>query len=444
MDEDITRRGFIAGAAALGAAGMAGGLAACSSDDSDGASGSDGTTDTTAKSTTTAQQTQKLPKPEDAPFDHVVVVMMENRSFDALLGWLPGADGKQAGLTYTDTKGDTYDTWPLAPDWNGCSMQDPFHFSAAVAKQFNDGKIDGFLTSQPVGDKFPLGYYTDEDLPILAKLATSYTTFDNYFSAMLGPTWPNRFYQLSATTDVFETGNFPKEGEERPSALDLAIFDRLMEKDLTSKYYSPGEPMTLLYQSKKYDSLTVPYEEFLKDAKDGKLPHVSFVDPDYTAEAELKGLSNDFHAYGDVRAGDAFLAEVHDAIKNSPQWDRTIMVINFDEHGGFFDHVVPPKVEDDTVVDGPVPDLKNLGFRVPAIVVSPFAPDKIETDGPYEHTSILKMIEWRWGLEPMTVRDAQAKNLAEALDFSKRRDPVDLPDVPKPDVHACDNPDHVG
>jgi phospholipase C len=145
-----------------------------------------------------------------------------------------------------------------------------------------------------------------------------------------------------------------------------------------------------------------------------------------------------------VRAGDAFLAEVHDAIVNSPQWDRTVMVINFDEHGGFFDHVVPPPVEDNTVVDGPVPNLKNLGFRVPAIVVSPFAQDKIETDGPYEHCSVLKMIEWRWGLEPMTVRDEKAKNLAEALDFSKRRDPVKLPDVPKPDVHACNNPDHVG
>jgi phospholipase C len=260
---------------------------------------------------------------------------------------------------------------------------------------------------------------------------------------MLGPTWPNRFYQLCATTDVFETGDFPKEGAERPSKLDLAIFDRLTEGGLTSAYYSPGEPMTLLFESKKYDGLTHPYEDFLKAAKDGTLPNVSFVDPNYTAEAELRGLSNDFHAYGDVRAGDAFLAEVHDAIANSPQWGKTVMVINFDEHGGFFDHVVPPPVEDDTVVGAPVPNLKNLGFRVPAIAVSPFAPEKIETDGPYEHCSVLKMIEWRWGLDPMTVRDEKAKNLAEALDFSAHRKPVKLPDVPQPDIHACINPDHV-
>jgi phospholipase C len=438
IDDDGTRREFIVGAAAVAVAGL--GVAACSSDD-DGTSTSPD--DDAKKSTTTAQQVQKLPEPDKAPFDHVVVVMMENRSFDALLGWLPGADGKQAGLTYARKDGEEFDTWRLAPDFQGCSMQDPFHFSAAVAEQFNDGKIDGFLTSHPENDLFPLGYYTDEDLPILAKLATSYTTFDNYFSSMLGPTWPNRFYQLCATTDVFETGDFPKEGAERPSKLELAIFDRLNDAGITSAYYSPGEPMTMLFQSKKYDALTRPYEEFLEHAKEGTLPHVSFVDPNYTAEAEFTGLSNDFHAYGDVRAGDEFLAEVHDAIANSPQWDKTVMVINFDEHGGFFDHVVPPPVEDDTVVGAPVPNLKNLGFRVPAIVVSPFAPDKIETDGPYEHCSVLKMIEWRWGLEPMTVRDEKAKNLAEALDFSKRREPATLPDVAKPEIHACVNPNHV-
>lgn len=434
--EDVTRRRFVAGAAALGvAAAGAGALAACGSDDE---------TSSNSGSTTTAAGGGTLPDPAKAPFDTVVVVMMENRSFDTLLGWLPGADGKQAGLSYVDKNGKSQETWHLAPDYTGCSMQDPFHFSQAVAEQFNDGKIDGFLTSQEPGDLFPIGYYTDKDLPILAKLATSYTTFDNYFSSMLGPTWPNRFYQLCATTDVMETGDYPKPGQPRPSKLELAIFDRLMEKDLTSAYYSPGEPMTGLFQSKKYDSLTKPYEQFLEHAKAGTLPNVSFVDPDYTAEAELKGTSNDFHAYGDVRAGDAFLAEVHDAIRNSPQWDRTVMVINFDEHGGFYDHVLPPKVEDDTVVDGPVPDLKNLGFRVPAIVVSPFAPKKIESDGPYEHCSVLKMIEWRWDLEPMTVRDAKAKNLADALDFSTTRKPVELPKVKAPDVHACDNPNHVG
>ena len=428
---DLTRRGFLIGAAAS-AAGLA--LSACGSSDDESGSGSK------AKATTTLS----LPPASKAPFDTVVVVMMENRSFDTLLGWLPGADGKQKGLSYKDKTGKSYETWPLAPDWSGCQYQDPFHFWQAVEAQFNDGKIDGFLAEQPVGDQYPLGYYVEEDLPILAALAKGYTTFDNYYSAMLGPTWPNRFYQLCATTDVYQTGTFPTGDQPRPSQLETAIFDRTKAAGLTSAYYSPGEPMTGLFASKKYDSLTVPYQQFLADAKAGTLPNVSFVDPNYTTAAELDGTSNDMHAYGSVKAGDAFLAEVHDAIRNSPQWDRTVMVINWDEHGGFFDHVIPPAVEDDTVVKGTGPNLKNLGFRVPAMVVSPFAPKQIVSDGPYEHCSVLKMIEWRWDLEPMTLRDEKANNLADALDFTKRRDPISLPKVEPVEAEVCTNKDHVG
>ena len=433
---DLSRRGFLTGA--TGAATFAGlaalGLSAC------GSSGKTGSSDQTTA------QTLALPDPKKAPFDTVVVVMMENRSFDTMLGWLPGANGKQAGLSYLDSTGKSYDTWHLAPDWQGCQFQDPFHLWQSVATQFDDGKVDGFLQTQPVGDQFPIGYYVEQDLPILSTLAQNYTVFDNYYCSMLGPTWPNRLYQLCATTDLDFTGLYPTGDQPRPVNLDTAIFDRTNAAGLTSAYYSPGEPMTGLFASKKYDSLTHPYEQFLSDAADGKLPNVSFVDPNYTAEAEFNGTSNDDHAYGSVQAGEAFLAQVHDAITKSPQWDRTVMVVNFDEHGGFFDHVVPPAVQDDTVLPGtgPFPNLKNLGFRVPAMVVSPFAPKKIETAGPYEHCSVLKMIEWRWDLQPMTVRDANANNIADALDFSKRRDPITLPAFTPAAAQVCtDIPKHL-
>jgi hypothetical protein len=113
-----------------------------------------------------------------------------------------------------------------------------------------------------------------------------------------------------------------------------------------------------------------------------------------------------------------------------------VLVINFDEWGGFYDHVLPPKVIDDTVaaaltpVGAPHPDYTQLGHRVPCIVVSPFSAAKVVHAGPYEHTSVLKMIEWRWGLDPLTARDANAKNLAEVLDFSLAR--TDLPTIPQP------------
>ncbi len=130
---------------------------------------------------------------------------------------------------------------------------------------------------------------------------------------------------------------------------------------------------------------------------------------------------------------------MHDALKNGPQWDRMVFVLNFDEHGGFFGHMPPPECQDDTKLagPGPHPNLKRLGFRVPAIAMGPFAPRKIETAGPYEHCSILKMIEWRWGLEPMTLRDRYAKNFAEALDFTQRRPAIDLPPYDPPPAGAC-------
>jgi phospholipase C len=116
-----------------------------------------------------------------------------------------------------------------------------------------------------------------------------------------------------------------------------------------------------------------------------------------------------------------------------------VFVLNFDEHGGFFDHVPPPACQDDTVLAGagPFPDLKRLGFRVPAIAMGPFAPRKIEQAGPYEHCSVLRMIEWRWNLEPLTLRDRTAKNLADALDFRSRRDPVALPAFTAPPPTLC-------
>ncbi len=434
---ELTRRGFLGGAAGalgLGALGSLS-LSGCGSNDS---------ASSTATTAPRTPGTTALPDPSKAPFDTVVVLMMENRSFDTLLGWVPGANGKQAGLSYVDSTGQSHETWRVAPDWQGCQFQDPFHTVPAVNTQFNDGKIDGFLKLQPVGDLFPIGYYLAEDLPVLASLAQSYTLFDSYFCSLLGPTWPNRFYQLSATTDVYETGIFPTGDQPRPCNLDLAIFDRTKEAGLSSLYYSPGEPMTELYASKKYDSLTVPYEQFLSDAKDGKLPNVAFVDPDYTAEAEWTGTSNDMHPYGSVKEGDAFLAEVYNAIRTSPQWDRTVLVINYDEHGGFYDTVVPPTCIDDTKAIGPgAPTFTNLGFRVPAIAISPFAPKKIEKAGPYEHCSVLKMIEWRWGLQPMTARDANAKNFAEALDFTTRRDPIELPQFTTPQPEICVNPKHL-
>ena len=428
MSAPITRRQFLAmsaGATTLG-------LGACLTSSSECVSDQNGLT-------------CKLPAAQDAPFDTVVVLMMENRSFDHILGWLPGANGKQAGLSYVDEEGIARATWPLARDWQGCRYQDPHHTWEGIAIQYADGRCDGFLKTRNDRDRpadiYPISYYSRGDLPILAALASNYTTFDNYFCSIQGPTWENRLYQLTGTTQVGMDkviDHFPEPGEERPCNIQTAIFDRVRASGLTTRYYYHGEPMTGLFKSRRYDDISFPIEQFWEDARRGGLANVVFVDPDYTDCAEDIGTSNDYHHQGSVLVAEAFVAKVHNALKDSPQWDRMVFVLNFDEHGGFYDHVVPPACQDDTLQTGPgpFPNLKVLGFRVPAIAMGPFAPQKIEKAGPYEHCSILKMIEWRWNLEPLTLRDRYAKNFADALDFTRRRAAITLPpfDAPPPDI----------
>jgi phospholipase C len=179
---------------------------------------------------------------------------------------------------------------------------------------------------------------------------------------------------------------FPMRDEDRPCLIETAIFDRVREAGLTTAYYFHGEPMTGLFRSKKYDDISFHVDRFWEDARTGRLANVVFVDPDYTDAAEDAGTSNDYHHRGSVLRGEEFVGNVYRALASSPQWQRMVFVLNFDEHGGFFDRVPPPRCEDDTVQTGPgpFPDLRRLGFRVPAIAMGPFAPRKIETAGPYE------------------------------------------------------------
>jgi phospholipase C len=424
MTSNLTRRDFLTMAAGASALDLAGGSAAVESQ----------TPGSAAAATPAA-----LIHPSEAPFDTVVVLMMENRSFDHVLGWLPGANGRQQGLRYADKNGFAHQTWPLAPEWQGCQFSDPDHSWQGAAIQYAGGRCDGFLQTAPLGDRFPIGYYGEKDLPILSALAAGYTTFDNYFCSMQGPTWENRMYQLSGTTQVDLPGDFPQTDADRPCDISTTIFDRVTAAGLRAAYYYHGEPVTGLFKSKRYDGLSHSIEQFWVDARNGSLANVVFVDPDYTNAAEDNGTSNDYHPKGSVLVAEQFVARVHNALKTGPQWERMVFVLNFDEHGGFFDHVPPPSCRDDTVQigPGPFPDLKRLGFRVPAIAMGPFAPRKIESAGPYEHCSILRMIEWRWGLEPMRMRDRYAKNLADALDFKARRAPVVLPEFTAPAPLMC-------
>ena len=353
----------------------------------------------------TALSQTALPSPDASRIEHIVVLMMENRSFDHYLGWLPNADGRQKGLTYRDTVGVAHKTYKLAPEYQGCGHPDPDHSYEGGRDEYNGGACDGWLRAGD-NDRFAIGYYTRRDLDFFGEAAERWTVADRYFSAIMAPTYPNRIYQHAAQTDritnTLELSTLP------------TIWDRLAEAGLDGRYYWSDVPFLALWGS-KYLPISRSFSGFLADAAAGTLPHVSFVEPRFLG-AEL-GLSADDHPYADIRNGQAFLNRVYHAVTTSPAWSRTLLVFNYDEWGGFFDHVPPPtaSIPDADALAGNEDGL--LGFRVPCMVVSPFARREHVSSLVLDHTSILRMIEWRWGLEPLTERDATANNLADVLDF---------------------------
>jgi phospholipase C len=339
-----------------------------------------------------------LPAPERSGIDHVIVVMMENRSFDHFVGWVPGADGRQSGLRFVDRYGVPHSTWHLR-DFQGCGHPDPDHSYEGGRIEFNRGTCDGWLRAGE-NDPYAIGYYSRADLGFWGRAFADWTVCDRYFAATMAETYPNRFYQHAARTDrlhnSFDTSSLP------------TIWDRLAGSGLDGRYYFSDLPFLALW-GPKYLDIARPFPQFLADCASGALPHVAFVDPRFVDEEN--GTSGDQHPHGDIRSGEQFLAQVYDAVVSGPAWPRTLLVINYDEWGGFFDHVPPQAAADDD------PGNALRGFRVPALVVSPRARRGAVAHRVYDHTSVLKAIEWRWGLAPLTRRDAAARNIAEVLDF---------------------------
>jgi phospholipase C len=346
----------------------------------------------------TAAPVNALPQPGVSGIDHIIVVMMENRSFDHFLGWMPGADGKQAGLSYVDRYGIPHTTHHLT-DFQGCGHPDPDHSYEGGRIQFNNGKNDGWLRAGE-NDEFAVGYYDSSDLDFWRQAGPDWTVCDRYFAATLAETYPNRFYQHSAATDRLHNSTV--------TSTMPTIWDRLAAAGVQGKYYYGDIPFTALWGT-KYLGISRPYAEFLSDCSSGKLPSVSFVDPRFTDESS--GTSGDDHPHADIRSGELFLAEVYNAVTKSPNWANTMLVVNYDEWGGFYDHVPPQTAPDSN------PDTAQRGFRVPSMVISPRARRRYVAHDTYDHTSVLKAIEWRWGFQPLTPRDNAARNIAEVLDF---------------------------
>jgi phospholipase C len=433
----LSRRRF------LGLAGAAGALAATGGWRAAG-----------AKAATSSSVAVPPPAPDASGIEHIVVVMMENRSFDHFLGWLPGADGKQAGLTYFDQAGRPHETHHLEREYMGCAHPDPDHSYEGGRVQYANGAMNGWLKEGSGDDPFALGYYLGRDRPFMSNLARNYTTCDRYFCSILAETYPNRFYMHAAMTDRLHNNGIAS------TTLYPTIWDRLQARGVSHRYYFGDAPFLGLW-GEKFIDISAPYAEFFADALAGTLPAVSYVDPRFLTEGSPVdigpndtggGTSNDDHPHADIRAGDAFLAEIFKTVTTGPLWKNTALIINYDEWGGFYDHVAPPRAAASSPLDKDVVSGQALlGFRVPCIVASPWTKgtaSKPRVWGtpqnqtvPFDHTSVLKFIEWRFGLEPLTARDASPTvgNLLDVFDFSSRPDagvpssiPFPLPPVPEP------------
>ncbi|HWF56072.1 MAG TPA: alkaline phosphatase family protein, partial [Solirubrobacteraceae bacterium] len=352
------------------------------------------------------------PSPRNLPIDTFVVLMMENRSFDHYLGWLPGADGRQAGLHYTDTQGHTHATHRLANNYQGCGFLDPDHSWQGGRTELDGGRMDGFLRAQ--SDVFSIGYYTEPDLPFTPHVAKAFTAYDRFFCSILSSTYPNREYMHAGQSYGMMDNSLPTGSGGFP---DTTIFAALSKAGVSNHYYYTDLPVSSFWgQAGLARSSQV--QQYYEQAAAGTLPALSFVDPSFNGEDQ--GTSGDEHPHGDVRVGQAFVADVVHAFMDSPQYERGALFIVYDEWGGFFDHVVPPRVPDLRPNADVNKDFGQMGFRIPAVVVSPYARRGHVDHSIYGFESILKMIRYRYGLPPLTPRDLYANNIAASFDFASK------------------------
>jgi phospholipase C len=391
--------------------------------------------------------------------DHVVVLMLENRSFDHMLGYLSlqggraDVDGLKAGMK-NEFEGERpihhLDRTAFATE-----AEDPSHSGDDVHAQIAGGEMSGFAANfakhgsefaaghpdVPVPDPgLVMGYYDAADLPVYDFLAANFTICDRWFSSVPGATWPNRLYSIAGRAEG------SKDDRKLP-IYTLPGFPRFLDRagvDWRWYSYDPGtlrlvDPEYRFSQHHRFsyvDKRKVKLREeivgelleegpsFLDDAASGNLPAVSWIDPHFK-DAEMLGPdSNDDHAPGDVTAGQDLVLTIYHALRQSKAWEKTLFLVTYDEHGGFFDHVAPPAAPDDD------PAFRQFGIRVPALIASPWVEAARCDHTQFDHTSIIKTILLRFCEEngripDMGLRTSQANHLGALMSDSPR---ADVPD----------------
>lgn len=373
-----------------------------------------------------------------APIDTIVVMMMENRSFDHYLGWLADdptyleagrsrygqrfkVDGSTAE-TYANPSGGEVATYPIVPagednPWRGCGHPDPGHGWTSGRRQ----RDDGFLATGSGNDEYALGFYRDPDLAFYSAISRRFTVCDRYHCSLLAPTFPNREYLHSANSGGIKNNALPFQVGYPDGFTWVTIWDRLAAAGVPARYYYVDLPVVALWGARLLPMAST-LANYFADAAAGTLPNVVFLDPGFVGETRT-----DEHPHGDVRDGQRLVEQCLRAFVQSPHWERGVFILTYDEWGGFYDHVRPARFKDDRASRVDDENFGQGGFRVPTRIMSPYARENFVDRTLYDHTSILRFIQWRFLGAPargkgratdgwyLAKRDRYAKNIGWSL-----------------------------
>jgi phospholipase C len=410
---------------------------------------------------------------------HVFVLMLENRSFDHMLGFsgIEGQDAQTGERTKVDgltgAESNVYDgsTYPVARGAEVSMPLDPLHEFPDVVVQ-----LAGAGATYPRGGPYPpiassgfvanyvtaggqanpgelMRCYTAAQLPVLNALASQFAVCDAWHSSMPGPTWPNRFFAMAASAGGLDRSPDPMEilQWEFESGFDFehgSLFDAMSAGGHPWRVYrgdvgpiSGGLPIAGALKGVHLFMDTCKYSRFAEDLQ-GEYPYaLTWIEPNYGAAIEdtYKGGTSQ-HPVDEVTGGEWLIKDTYEALRNSPLWDSSMLIVTWDEHGGFYDHVAPgeaPKPGDKIVTPGPVNQFgfafDRYGVRVPAVIASPYIPAGLIDHRLYDHASIPATVEALFGLPALTERDAKAANVTPLLELGEPREtPTQLPEPTGP------------
>src|SRR5258706_7086143 len=363
------------------------------------------------------------------PIKHLIVIMQENHTFDNYFGTYPGAngipDGTKMPIDPQNPQAGFVEPWHVGES----SITDPSHSASTFQEQFDNGKMDGFVSAldrRNQDGRIAMGYYDDRDIPYYWNLADHYVLFDRFFSSAKDGSFANHIYLAAATRPAsMRQPELSKQLANVPT-----IFDRLQEAGISWKFYVQNYDATITYRNTEsrgirpsevigvqllnfdrfiddpvLSSHIVDLSQYYKDLRQETLPAVAYIVPSGSSE----------HPPQNPRGGQRFMKALIQELMRSAAWSSSAFLLLYDDWGGWYDHVSPPQI-----------DAYGYGPRVPALLISPYAQEGYIDSTQLDFTSILKFIEENWSIAPLTERDAKANNFLSAFDFEQQPRPAEF------------------